>query len=100
MYQLTLVAKKIADVSQYQGNINWNKAAKDLKYVLIRVQHGTKDDKDYRLDTHRNINANGAYKHNIPFGQYGFAEFTSKKMLKMKLKLSLSIQTKMLSFMY
>ncbi|KRM69940.1 GH25 family lysozyme [Apilactobacillus ozensis] len=71
--------KKIADVSQYQGNINWNKAAKDLKYVLIRVQHGTKDDKDYRLDTHRNINANGAYKHNIPFGQYGFAEFTSKK---------------------
>ncbi|MDT6981312.1 GH25 family lysozyme [Levilactobacillus zymae] len=70
---------KIADVSQYQGNINWTKASKDLKYALIRVQHGSKGDAGYMVDTKRNVNANGAYKAGVPFGQYMFAEFTSVK---------------------
>ncbi|RXI76562.1 GH25 family lysozyme [Levilactobacillus suantsaii] len=71
--------KKIADISQYQGNINWNKASKDLKYALIRVQHGSKGDTGYMIDSKRNVNANGAYKAGVPFGQYMFAEFTSVK---------------------
>ncbi|PAK68765.1 1,4-beta-N-acetylmuramidase, partial [Staphylococcus haemolyticus] len=68
---------KIADVSQYQGNINWSKASKQLKFAIIRVQHGDTGDADFRIDTHKNINANGAYKYNVPFGQYGYAEFSS-----------------------
>jgi len=71
--------KKVADISQYQGNINWNKASKDLKYAIIRVQHGSKGDAGYMVDSKRNVNANGAYKAGVPFGQYMFAEFTSVK---------------------
>lgn len=71
--------KKVADISQYQGNINWKKASKDLKYAIIRVQHGSKGDAGYMVDSKRNVNANGAYKNGVPFGQYMFAEFTSVK---------------------
>lgn len=68
---------KIADVSQYQGSINWSKASKQLKFAIIRVQHGDTGDADFRIDTQKDINANGAYKYNVPFGQYGYAEFSS-----------------------
>ncbi|WP_395322804.1 GH25 family lysozyme [Levilactobacillus parabrevis] len=71
--------KKVADISQYQGNVNWKKASKDLKYAIIRVQHGSKGDAGYMIDSKRNVNANGAYKYGVPFGQYMFAEFTSVK---------------------
>ncbi|KRN03291.1 Lyzozyme M1 (1,4-beta-N-acetylmuramidase) [Levilactobacillus senmaizukei DSM 21775 = NBRC 103853] len=71
--------KKVADISQYQGNINWKKASKDLKYAIIRVQHGSKGDAGYMVDSKRNVNAKGAYKYGVPFGQYMFAEFTSVK---------------------
>ncbi|WP_203640224.1 GH25 family lysozyme [Levilactobacillus andaensis] len=70
---------KVADISQYQGNINWSKASKDLKYAIIRVQHGSIGDPGYIVDTKSNVNANGAYKNGVPFGQYMFAEFTSVK---------------------
>ncbi|WP_125544610.1 GH25 family lysozyme [Levilactobacillus lindianensis] len=72
-------AKKVADISQYQGNINWKKASKDLKYVIIRVQHGSKGDAGYMVDNKRSVNARGAHKYGVPFGQYMFAEFTSVK---------------------
>ncbi|WP_369404118.1 GH25 family lysozyme [Secundilactobacillus oryzae] len=68
---------KIADVSQWQGSINWSKASKELKMVIIRVKHGNPGDADYSLDSKRTVNANGAYKYGIPFGQYNFAEFDS-----------------------
>lgn len=68
---------KIADVSQWQGNINWQKASKELKMVLIRVQHGDYGDADFHVDIKKDINAKGAIKYNIPFGQYAYAEFSS-----------------------
>lgn len=68
---------KIADVSQYQGNINWSKASKDLRMTIIRVKHGNPGDSDYRIDSKRDVNANGAHKYGTPFGQYDYAEFNS-----------------------
>lgn len=68
---------KIADVSQWQGNINWSKASKQLKFAIIRVQHGDTGDADFQIDSKRNVNANGATKYNVPFGNYGYAEFSS-----------------------
>lgn len=65
-------ANKVIDVSQYQGNINWSKTSKVTKMAIIRVQHG-----GGTIDTKRNVNANGAAKYGVPFGQYAFAEFTS-----------------------
>lgn len=68
---------KIADVSQYQGNINWSKASKDLRMTIIRVKHGNPGDSDYRIDPKRDVNANGAHKYGTPFGQYDYTEFNS-----------------------
>ncbi len=68
---------KIADISQYQGTVNWSKASKDLKYAILRVQHGDTGDADFRIDSMRNVNAAGAKKYGVPFGQYAYAEFSS-----------------------
>ncbi|MCY9806395.1 GH25 family lysozyme [Lentilactobacillus senioris] len=68
---------KIADVSQYQGTINWKKASKEIQLAIIRVQHGNTGDADFRIDTQKDINANGAYKNGVPFGQYDYTEFSS-----------------------
>ncbi|WP_203651540.1 GH25 family lysozyme [Secundilactobacillus yichangensis] len=68
---------KIADVSQYQGDISWSKASKDLRFAIIRVKHGNPGDSDYRIDTKRNVNADGAHKYGTPFGQYDYTEFNS-----------------------
>lgn len=70
-------ATKIADVSQYQGSINWSKASKVIKMAIIRVKHGNPGDSDYTLDSKRNTNANGAKKYGVPFGQYDYVEFNS-----------------------
>lgn len=83
---------KIADVSQYQGSINWSKASKQLKFAIIRVQHGDTGDADFRIDTQKDINANGAYKYNVPFGQYGYAEFSSVADAKKKPATFISVQ--------
>src|SRR5699024_3735779 len=63
---------KIADVSHWQGNINWAKASKELDFAILRVQDGssTKDRKYKR-------NAREAKKYSVPFGNYAFTRFVS-----------------------
>jgi len=39
---------KIADVSSYQGNINWDLAIQELDFVILRSSVGDKIDKAYR----------------------------------------------------
>lgn len=41
--------KKIADISYYNGTINWAEASKDLELAIIRVQYGSnKIDSKYK----------------------------------------------------
>lgn len=95
----TLASKtKIADVSQYQGTINWKKASKELQMVIIRVQHGDPTDADYRLDTKRNVNAAGAMKYGVPFGQYDYTEFSSVANAKKEAQLFYSHANKNAKF--
>lgn len=68
---------KIADVSQWQGDIQWDKAADDLEMAIIRVQQGSTNDESYYLDTKKDQNASGAKAANVPFGEYAYSEFTS-----------------------
>lgn len=63
---------KIADISQYQGNINWKQASTDLKYAIIRAQRGSDE-----VDTKKDYNTAQATKYNVPFGQYARTKFTS-----------------------
>ena len=38
---------KIADISKWQGDIDWSKAAKELDFVILRASCGTSEDSKY-----------------------------------------------------
>ena len=58
----------IADISKWQGNINWSKASQKLDLVIIRTQHGSTEE-----DTYHKKNEAGAKKYGVPFGVYAFS---------------------------
>lgn len=58
----------IADISKWQGNIDWAKASKKLDLVIIRTQHGSTDE-----DTLHKKNETGAKKYGVPFGVYAYS---------------------------
>lgn len=63
---------KIADVSHWQGDINWPKASKELDFAILRVQDGSRVvDRKYKR------NVDGCKKHGVPFGNYAFTRFVS-----------------------
>lgn len=60
-------APVIADISKWQGNIDWSKASKVLDLVIIRTQDGrAKEDHMHRVYERE------ATKYNVPFGVYSF----------------------------
>ncbi|QBP06957.1 endolysin [Virgibacillus phage Mimir87] len=63
---------KIADVSHWQGDINWGQAAKELDFAILRVQDGSST-----VDRKYSRNAAEAKKHGVPFGNYAFTRFVS-----------------------
>ena len=57
---------KIADVSKWQGTVNWEKAAKELSFVILRASCGSSMDSKF-LE-----NVEGCLKNRIPFGVYHY----------------------------
>lgn len=57
---------KIADVSKWQGAINWKKAAKELSFVILRASCGS------GMDSKFLENVEGCRKNGIPFGVYHY----------------------------
>lgn len=64
--------KKIADISHHQGEINWEKASKELDLVIIRTTYGSN-----ATDRYYRANVAGAIANNIPYGLYHYARFVS-----------------------
>lgn len=58
----------IADISKWQGDINWSKASQKLDLAIIRTQHGSTEE-----DTYHKKNEDGAKKYGVPFGVYAFS---------------------------
>ena len=56
---------KIADISHYQGNIDWAKARKELDYVIFRASVGSNADKRY-LEYTRDCG--------LPYGAYHYVK--------------------------
>ncbi|MEM1483810.1 glycoside hydrolase family 25 protein [Oscillospiraceae bacterium PP1C4] len=60
------------DVSQFQGNIDWESVANDgIEFAMIRASAGTATDKKFK------INAKSAHKNDILVGAYHYATFSS-----------------------
>jgi len=57
---------KIADVSHYQGKVNWKKAAEELSFCILRASVGEKRDNRYEE------NAKGCKENGIPYGVYHY----------------------------
>lgn len=55
---------KIADVSYFQGVIDWKKASKELDFAILRASAGRAEDKQYRA------NVEGCKKYGVPFHAY------------------------------
>lgn len=66
------MGSKIVDLSKWQQGINWAKLAKDVKFVILRVQDGSLADIKY------NEYAGKCKAHGIPFGVYAFCRYTSE----------------------
>lgn len=60
---------KIADISKWQGKINWSKASKALDLVIIRTQYGTSTE-DYMHKSYEK----SAIKYKVPFGVYSYVQ--------------------------
>ena len=56
---------KIADISKYQGNVDWGKARKELDFIILRASCGMSIDSKY-LDNAANCG--------LPFGVYHYVK--------------------------
>lgn len=59
---------KIADISKYQGVIDWRKASGELDFCILRASCGEAEDTKF-FD-----NVNGCIQHNVPFGVYHYVK--------------------------
>ena len=60
--------KEIADISKWQGDVNWAKAATELELAILRASCGE------GMDTKYLRNAEGCAQNNIPFGAYHYVK--------------------------
>ena len=59
------MAKKIADISHYQGNIDWTQARNELAFIIFRASVGSNADKKY-LEYTRDCG--------VPYGAYHYVK--------------------------
>jgi len=63
---------KIADLSYYQGTIDFSKAKTELDLAIIRTQYGSGKEDSKHKEYEAGCDANG-----IPYGNYAYARFVS-----------------------
>lgn len=66
----------IADLSHYQGTIDWSKAAPHLDFVILRASVGSNIDKKY------NEYAENCRKYKVPYGTYHYIKSTTENDAK------------------
>lgn len=64
----------IADLSKWQGDIDWTKTGKVLDLAILRVQYG--DDPNY-IDSKYREYAAGCEEYGVPYGAYAYATYTT-----------------------
>lgn len=76
------------DVSRYQGNIDWTKAAKGQNFVLIRAGYGKYTNQE---DACFKQNVEGAYKNGLPIGVYWYSYAVSAAEAKKEAETCLEV---------
>lgn len=65
---------KIADLSKWQGAIDWSKAARELDFCILRAQYGHE-----KIDEKYKEYALGCEEHDIPYGAYSYCLFDDEE---------------------
>ncbi|KRN27977.1 glycoside hydrolase family protein [Lactobacillus selangorensis] len=69
---------QVIDVSQWQGDIDWQKVNQQVDLAIIRTQYGSEaNEASYRLDTKKDEYYQAAKQNKLPFASYAFSQFTS-----------------------
>lgn len=69
-----IVKGKIADLSKWQGAIDWSKAARELDFCILRTQYGHE-----KIDEKYKEYALGCEEHDIPYGAYSYCLFDDEE---------------------
>jgi len=74
-------AKKVIDVSYWQGNIDWKKVKKEagVDGVIIRIGYTALGNKSKNLDSYFAKNLKGVIQYKIPYGFYYYGYAKTKK---------------------
>lgn len=68
---------KIADLSKWQGEINWSAAARELDFCILRAQYGHEKQDERYIEY-----AKGCEEHGIPYGAYSYCLFDDEETAK------------------
>lgn len=75
-----VISKKGIDISKYQGDVNWDKVAKDgVEFVMLRVGYRGYGTGAIVLDEKFDDNVKGATKAGLKVGVYFFSQAISKE---------------------
>ena len=80
--------KKIADVSKWQGDVDWAQAATELELVILRASCGE------GMDTKYLRNAEGCIENGIPFGAYHYVKAGTAEAARMEAQFFVSCTKK------
>lgn len=69
-----VVKGKIADLSKWQGAIDWTAAAQELDFCILRAQYGSEMQDERYLEY-----AAGCEAMEIPYGAYSYCRFSDEK---------------------
>lgn len=82
------MAIKGIDVSEHQGNINWNAVAKEVGFAILRAGYGkvvTQKDKQFEN------NYKGCKENNVPCGVYWYSYATSEDTARQEARVCLEV---------
>lgn len=70
------------DVSEHNGNIDWESIANDFDFAFIRIGYRSYGNGEIRKDKNAETNLESAQKAGIPFGVYFYTQAVSEKEAK------------------
>lgn len=71
------VTKRGVDVSEHQGNIDWERASKEIDFAIVRLGYRGYGSGNIVKDAFYNRNMDGALENDLPVGVYFYSQATT-----------------------
>lgn len=77
--------RKIADISKYQGKVDWKAASGELLFCILRASIGHSEDSEY------SANVKGCRENHIPFGAYHYVKAGTREEAEKEARIFLEV---------